>query len=412
MSPDALPPGRPDGAPWTRTVAVPGGRRRRSQTCGRPARRRAIIAGHVPAAMVGGVGGSGGTGRSAPSTATRCTPPRPRSGGRCRRAPVARLVPGGHAGPAPRRVLRSPRAVDLLRPEVCAARPTAGVPGGQRVAGSRGRGRGRGGRARVVRSVGHRAPSWSTRPAPLVAAARRRRRWGDAALGLARLLARGRRRRATRRGRRARRRGRAADGQPSPASPAPSSRRAGAGHAGRLVVDADPRRRALRRPPPRGLRVVANRGANGIDGVVSTAVGVAAGAGARRAADRRRRLPPRQQRPARGRRPGDRPVCVVVDNDGGGIFSFLPQARRSPPTGSRRCSARPTASTSWRSPRPTASQARRLGRRRGRDGGRGRRRRPGGVQVLVVRTDRTANVDVHRRVDDAVAAAVEAALAG
>jgi hypothetical protein len=32
--------------------------------------------------------------------------------------------------------------------------------------------------------------------------------------------------------------------------------------------------------------------------------------------------------------------------------------------------------------------------------------------VLVVPTDRVANVEVHRRVDDAVVAAVEAALAG
>ena len=79
---------------------------------------------------------------------------------------------------------------------------------------------------------------------------------------------------------------------------------------------------------PRPPRVLANRGANGIDGVVSTALGVAAS----------------------GRGPGVRTVAllgdltflhdvsglvnlpdvpctfVVLDNGGGGIFSFLPQA--------------------------------------------------------------------------------------
>jgi len=78
--------------------------------------------------------------------------------------------------------------------------------------------------------------------------------------------------------------------------------------------------------PGRGPRVYSNRGANGIDGVVATAIGVA----------------------RRGQRTtvllGDVALChdasslamlakrtidlaiVVVDNDGGGIFSFLPQA--------------------------------------------------------------------------------------
>ena len=77
-------------------------------------------------------------------------------------------------------------------------------------------------------------------------------------------------------------------------------------------------------PPP---RVLANRGANGIDGVVSTALGVAAA-----------RRPSRPWR-CSGTWPSSttcrawststsiaRCTFVVVDNGGGGIFSFLPQA--------------------------------------------------------------------------------------
>jgi 2-succinyl-5-enolpyruvyl-6-hydroxy-3-cyclohexene-1-carboxylate synthase len=83
--------------------------------------------------------------------------------------------------------------------------------------------------------------------------------------------------------------------------------------------------------PRDGVRVLANRGANGIDGVVSTAVGVALGSGTPTAlligdvallhdtngflglADRDADL-----------------VVVAVDNRGGGIFEFLPQASQVP----------------------------------------------------------------------------------
>lgn len=90
-------------------------------------------------------------------------------------------------------------------------------------------------------------------------------------------------------------------------------------------------------------RVVANRGANGIDGVVSTALGVAATAGPTVAlvGD----LAFLHDLSALVRPAGFDPPCAVVvaDNGGGGIFSFLPQAAALPPDRFERLFATPQA---------------------------------------------------------------------
>lgn len=79
--------------------------------------------------------------------------------------------------------------------------------------------------------------------------------------------------------------------------------------------------------PTGGTRVLSNRGANGIDGVTSTAVGVALGTGAPTVCLIGDVAFLHDTNALLGLTRRGAPLCIVViDNDGGGIFSFLDQA--------------------------------------------------------------------------------------
>jgi 2-succinyl-5-enolpyruvyl-6-hydroxy-3-cyclohexene-1-carboxylate synthase len=82
--------------------------------------------------------------------------------------------------------------------------------------------------------------------------------------------------------------------------------------------------------PPRKVDVFANRGANGIDGVVSTLLGVAAGSQAIGLVGDLTMLHDVSALVDGLGEAGGSCVLVVNDNRGGGIFSFLSQASALP----------------------------------------------------------------------------------
>ena len=129
----------------------------------------------------------------------------------------------------------------------------------------------------------------------------------------------------------------------------------------------------------RAITVRSNRGANGIDGVVSTALGSAAVGGRTRSRSSSAtcRSCTTSTRCVAARLHGLSATIVLVNNDGGGIFSFLPQAQagasRAPacPSTTRSCSGRRTGSTS--APIVTALGGEHVPRRGTRDLARGDR---------------------------------------
>jgi 2-succinyl-5-enolpyruvyl-6-hydroxy-3-cyclohexene-1-carboxylate synthase len=160
--------------------------------------------------------------------------------------------------------------------------------------------------------------------------------------------------------------------------------------------------------PRRGVRVVANRGANGIDGLVSTAVGAAVGTGA---ATTLLIGDVAFLHDANGllelvRRDVDLTI-VVVDNRGGGIFSFLPQASALPPERFELLFGTPHAvdlvalAAAYGVDAARAATADDV--RRALAGSGEARRAP---RVVVVPTERASNVADHDRIHAAVAAAL------
>jgi 2-succinyl-5-enolpyruvyl-6-hydroxy-3-cyclohexene-1-carboxylate synthase len=158
---------------------------------------------------------------------------------------------------------------------------------------------------------------------------------------------------------------------------------------------------AFLRPGPEGVRIASNRGANGIDGLVSTSAGLSTGTGARTWAvlgdlalfhDLGGLAVAKDNPDLR---------LIVIDNAGGGIFHFLPQAESmdepefeallGTPSGLDPAAAAELYGLSIEAPESPAELDAALA---------------GDARMIVVRTDRGRNLDLHRELAEAAAAAV------
>lgn len=155
--------------------------------------------------------------------------------------------------------------------------------------------------------------------------------------------------------------------------------------------------------PRRGVTVHANRGVNGIDGLVSTTLGIAIGSGAPTVGLLGDLALLHDVGGLLGARDLDvRCVFVVLDNRGGAIFSFLAQAQICPPDEFELLFATPpgtdpaAVAAAYGVPVEVATSETVAAATT-------RRLAEGGVHVVVVRSDRAANVEHHRTIWSAVA---------
>ncbi len=148
--------------------------------------------------------------------------------------------------------------------------------------------------------------------------------------------------------------------------------------------------------PPPGTRVLSNRGANGIDGTMATAVGVAlTGVPTVCIVGDVAFLHDATSLTALAQRTIDLTI-VVVDNDGGGIFAFLPQAKQLDPS---------QFETLFGTPHGTDLSA--LAQAHGLSVGSANNLKPEGIQVVVAKTVRPHDVDHIATIVAAVASAIE-----
>jgi 2-succinyl-5-enolpyruvyl-6-hydroxy-3-cyclohexene-1-carboxylate synthase len=154
--------------------------------------------------------------------------------------------------------------------------------------------------------------------------------------------------------------------------------------------------------PPSQVRFFGNRGANGIDGFVSTALGLALGSGAPVWAlcgdltflhDRNGLLDP----------PAVDCTFVVVNNDGGGIFSFLPHAERAPEHFEKLFGTPQSVDLE------ALAALHGLGYRRATTTAELREAVAGapGLRLVEVRTDRNRNVELHRALNTQITSALQ-----